>query len=81
MKAVGVAVCLFMSALVLHLVGYINTTLYGFDNLLIMTGQVLKVRWKKKWQCAEKMRYSHIVYKNRLCFNEGHGVAPCSPSH
>lgn len=44
MKAVGVAVCLFMSALVLHLLGYVNTTLFGLDNLLVMTLEVLKVR-------------------------------------
>lgn len=48
MKAVGVAVCLFMSALVLHLVGYVNTTLYGFDNLLVMTCEVLKVSFSNE---------------------------------
>jgi len=58
MKFVGVAVCLFMSALVLHLVGYINTTLYGLNNLIFMTWEVLKVSFNdnlfRRWS-----HYSH----------------------
>jgi hypothetical protein len=42
-KTMGVAVCLLMSGLILHLVSFLNSTLYCWNNLGAMTIALIKV--------------------------------------
>jgi hypothetical protein len=50
-RTMGVAVCLLMSGLILHLVSFLNSTLYCWNNLGEMTTALLKVH-------TERVRHS-----------------------
>jgi len=43
-RELGLALCLLMSSLVFHLLSYINSTLFCWNNFLELTWDVVKVR-------------------------------------
>jgi hypothetical protein len=43
-RCLGIAVCLFMSSLMFHIISFINTTLLTWNNMTEMTIHVMKVR-------------------------------------
>jgi hypothetical protein len=55
-KTMGIAVCLLMSGLILHLVSFLNSTLYCWNNLGAMTIALIKVRVH-----TERVRYSRWI--------------------
>jgi hypothetical protein len=56
-KTMGVAVCLLMSGLILHLISFLNSTLYCWNNLGAMTIALIKVH-------TERVRHTHWIIMN-----------------